>query len=70
MPTKRHPNKDVRNLLSLCAEQGATIKPTRHGFAVYPADSIMRLVIIHMTSSDRRALTNIKNDLRNSGFQL
>lgn len=62
---------DLKKLLKMLeAEQGATVKPTRKGWMIYPPDKAKQPVTVHKTPSDRRAWANMISELRRSGFNV
>lgn len=63
-------DKELKKLFQQIEAQGGRIKPTRNGFMVYPPTPDGRLVAIHKTPSDHRAMKNTRAELRRAGFTL
>lgn len=60
----------VQRFVELCEEQGATIKRTKKGVMIRPADKAYNSVMLHYTNSDPRAKENARQTLRRSGFDI
>ena len=62
-------NKDQRRILAKACEAGWRVKDTNKGWLVLSPDGQFS-VAMHTTSSDHKALKNIKSDFKKAGLEL
>ena len=62
-------NKDQKRILKQAEAAGWTIMPTRQGWRVMSPDGV-NMVTMHGSSSDNRALHNIKADFKRAGLEI
>lgn len=57
-------------LVALASDQGFRVRRTKKGFMVYAKEVSLGCVTLHLTDSDKRAIDNMRADLRKIGVRL
>ncbi|SMY01285.1 hypothetical protein [Brevibacterium aurantiacum] len=63
-------DKDLKKLRTALEKQDARIIEKKSGWMVYPPDRNGTPVMIHLTTSDHRAMKNARSLLRKAGFDV
>lgn len=70
MSTKYTSSPEINDLIDTVVEQGWRVEKGRKHVKVYPPDKSRPIVTIPSTPSDRRAVANVRSQLRRSGAVL
>ncbi len=62
-------NVDWKKLVKEAERQGWTVEVIRKGLKLIPPDPTKKIVVVHGTPSDQRAIRNKIADLRREGLQ-